>query len=68
MHINGLLKSLTSKLDLTKVVQVMKRTGYLPLILPFMKSVQAQNNQAINEAINAIYLENEDAESLRKSI
>lgn len=39
MHINGLLKALSSKLDLTKTVQVMKRTGYLPLITPFMKSV-----------------------------
>lgn len=33
-----------------------------------MKSVQTQNNQAINEALNTIYLDNEDHESLRKSI
>jgi len=39
MHINGLLKTLSTKLDLTRTIQVMKRTGYLPLILPFMKSV-----------------------------
>lgn len=41
MHINGLLKALSAKLDLTKTVQVMRKTGYLALITPFMKSVQS---------------------------
>ena len=41
MHINGLLKAISAKLDITKTIQVMKRIGYLPLIVPFMKSVQA---------------------------
>ena len=39
MHLNGLLKSLAEKIYLTRTVQVMKRTGYLALITPFMKSV-----------------------------
>ena len=68
MQINGLLKALNNKIDLTRTVQVIKRTGYLALISPFMKSVQSQNNQAINEALNEIYFENEDYDSLRKSI
>jgi len=38
------------------------------LIAPFLKSVQAQNISAVNEALNEIYLENEDFESLRASI
>jgi clathrin heavy chain len=46
----------------------MRRTGYLALITPWMKSVQNQNNQAVNEALNEIYFENEDYDGLRKSI
>jgi len=38
------------------------------LIEPFLKSVQNQNNSAVNEAMNEIYLEREDYESLRASI
>jgi clathrin heavy chain len=41
MLINDLLKLLAMKLDLTKTVQVMKRTGYIALISPFLKSVQS---------------------------
>jgi clathrin heavy chain len=46
----------------------MKRTGHIALITPFLKSVQNQNISAVNEALNEIYLENEDYESLRASI
>ena len=56
------------KVDLTKCTQVMKRTGHISLITPFLKSVQNQNISAVNEALNEIYLENEDYESLRASI
>jgi clathrin heavy chain len=68
MLLNDLLKLLAMKIDLTKCVQVMKRTGYIALITPFLKSVQNQNISAVNEALNEIYLENEDYESLRQSI
>ena len=46
----------------------MRKTGHLPLIAPFLKNVQSQNNQAINEALNELYLEEEDHESLWDSI
>lgn len=39
MLLNDLLKLLAAKIDLTKVVQVMKRTGQIALITPFLKSV-----------------------------
>ena len=68
MLLNDLLKLLAMKIDLTKCVQVMKRTGHIALITPFLKSVQSQNISAVNEALNQIYLENEDYESLRASI
>lgn len=63
-----LLKLLSAKVDLEKVVKVMKRTGHIALIAPFLKSVQHKNMSAVNEALNEIYLEQEDFESLRSSI
>jgi clathrin heavy chain len=68
MLLNDMLKLLATKVDLTKAVQVMKRTGQIALIAPFLKSVQSQNISAVNEALNEIYLENEDFEALRSSI
>lgn len=35
----------------------MKKTGFLALIQPFMKSVQNVNNKELNEALNDLYLE-----------
>jgi len=68
MLLNDMLKLLSTKIDLSKAVQHMKRTGQIALITPFLKSVQSQNISAVNEALNEIYLENEDFESLRSSI
>ena len=46
----------------------MKRAGYLPLIVEWLQTVQNQNNQAVNDALNSLYLEIEDFEALRESI
>ena len=46
----------------------MKKTGFLALIQPFMKSVQNVNNKELNEALNELYLEQEDYDSLKASI
>jgi clathrin heavy chain len=66
--LNDLLKLISTKIDLTKAVQVMRNTGHIHLIAPFLKSVQSQNIGAVNKALNEIYIENEDFESLRASI
>jgi len=68
MLLNDLLKLIANKMDLSKCVTVMKKTGYIPLIEPFLKSVQNQNVAAVNEALNEIYLEKQDYSSLRQSI
>jgi len=41
MLLNDILKLLATKIDLTKAVSVMKRTGHIALITPFLKSVQS---------------------------
>ena len=68
MKLNDLLKQMTLKVDFSKVVAQVKRTGYLPLIIEWLKSVQNQNNQSVNDALNQVYLEMEDYEALRNSI
>lgn len=66
--LNDLLNLLTSKLDLAKTVTVMKRTGYIGLIEPFLKACQPQNVAAVNEALNEIYLTKQDYTQLAASI
>lgn len=44
MMINSLLKAISNKIDLSKTVSVMKKTGDIALILPFLKEVQSVNN------------------------
>ena len=68
LRLNELLRQLTLKLDFSKVVNQIKRTGYLALIVDWLKSVQNQNNQSVNDALNQIYLDVEDYEALRNSI
>ena len=67
-QLNDLLNLISSKLDLAKTVQVMKRTNYIALIEPFLKQVQVQNVAAVNEALNEIYLSKQDYQSLTASI
>lgn len=68
MQLNDLLTVLQKKVDLVKCVQHMKRTGYVALIEPFLKKVQYLNVGAVNEALNEIYLDKQDYNSLRLSI
>ena len=44
------------------------QAGHLPLVKPYMVGVQSSNNAAVNEALNALYIEEEDYERLRESI
>jgi clathrin heavy chain len=68
LRLNELLKSLTHKLDFARVVQTVKLSGHLPLIIEWLKGVQSQNVQSVNDALNRIYFEVQDYEALRKSI
>ena len=44
------------------------RVGHMHLVKPYLRSVQQNNNKAINEALNQTLIEEEDYEGLRKSI
>lgn len=42
--------------------------NHLPLVKPYLRSVQSLNNKAINEALNGLLIEEEDFQGLRTSI
>lgn len=45
LQLNDLLKCLSNKIDYVKCVSVMRRLGFVALITPFLKSVQASNTK-----------------------
>jgi|EP01082_Thalassiosira_pseudonana_P005193 clathrin heavy chain len=65
-----LMEVLEDHVDHSRVVNQLRRTGDWALQIgqAYMKSVQKANLSAVNEALNELYIEDEDYESLRKSI
>lgn len=68
MLLNDLLLVLTPRLDHTRAVNFFLKTNQVPLVKPYLRSVQKNNNKAINEALNNLFIEEEDYQSLRASI
>lgn len=67
-HLNDMLKVISNKLDLSTCVYELKNLNCLPMALPFLKSVQSNNNFDVNEALNSIFVDEEDPDSLKNSI
>merc|ERR1712038_2152634 len=65
-----LLEVMEPHVDHSRVVSQLKRTGDWALQIgqPYLESVQGADLSAVNEALNELYIEDEDYESLRKSI
>jgi clathrin heavy chain len=66
--LNDLLLVLTPRLDHTRAVNFFKKINHMHLVKPYLRSVQQNNNKAINESLNQVYIDEEDYEELRKSI
>jgi clathrin heavy chain len=68
-RVNELLQSLVTRYDHTAVVERARRRNVVALIKPYLVLVQKDNDiAAVNEALNELYVEEGDHESLRKSI
>jgi clathrin heavy chain len=67
-ELNKLLNVLASHLDHSRVVHLLRKSESLALAKPYLKQVQKDNLTAVNEALNELYIEEEDYESLRGSI
>lgn len=66
--LTDLLAVLTARIDVTRVVRMFEKSDNIPLIKPFLLSVQSQNNKVVNNAINDILIEEEDYKTLRDSV
>ncbi|XP_050410102.1 clathrin heavy chain 1 [Patella vulgata] len=66
--LNDLLLVLTPRLDHTRSVNFFTKANQVPLVKPYLRSVQKNNNKAINEALNNLFIEEEDYQGLRASI
>jgi len=67
LQINDML-SILRKMDHTRAVTVIQEAGHLPLVRPYLIAVQQDNIPAVNEALNQLYIEEEDFQSLNISI
>merc|ERR1719469_342753 len=68
MQVNSVLNTIMSKVDHARVVQQVRKSGHLALILPYLKAAQQHNIAAVNEAINDMYVDGEQYDELRQSI
>ncbi|RUS26008.1 clathrin, heavy polypeptide, isoform CRA_b, partial [Jimgerdemannia flammicorona] len=66
--LSDLLAALTPRIDHTRVVQIFQKSDNIPLIKPYLISVQQTNNHAVNTAYNDLLIEEEDFAGLRDSI
>merc|ERR1711879_769639 len=68
MLINDLLTVLHQKLDHNRTVLFFRKQDKLALVKQYLRTVQPMNNKAVNEALNDLLIEEEDAEGLQASI
>merc|ERR1712151_174120 len=68
LQVNSLLNTIAAKVDHARVVQQVRKSGHLPIILTYLKQVQQHNIVSVNEAINEIYAEGEQYDELRQSL
>lgn len=67
-YIHDLLTVLTQKLDNERVARDVKQAGYLPLIKEYLEAIQDSNLLHVNEALNTLYIDEEDFAALKNSI
>jgi len=66
--INEYLSVIAPRADHTIVVERVKRLDLIDLVKPYLIEVQDANNAAVNEALNALYIEDGESDLLEKSI
>ena len=66
--LTDLLQALTARVDVNRVVRMFEKSDNIPMIKPFLLSVQSQNKKSVNNAINDLLIEEEDYKTLRDSV
>jgi clathrin heavy chain len=68
LQLSRLLQVLTPNLDHARVVHLLRKHDAIALGVSYIKAVQKENLTAVNEALNELYIAEEDYEALRDSI
>jgi len=68
LEVNSLLEAMASRVDHVRVISQMKRAGHLPLVKPYLLATQPANIKEVNDALYALYVEDEDHEALAKGV
>jgi clathrin heavy chain len=68
LRANELLKTVKGHVDHTRVVNIARELGLLPLVKQYLVDVQDVDVPAINDALNELYIDEEDYDALRESI
>lgn len=72
LQVGRLLQLLTPNLDHARIVHLLRKHnaeyGALYLAVDYLKSVQKENLSVVNEALNEIFITEEDYESLKVSV
>ncbi|CAF92003.1 unnamed protein product, partial [Tetraodon nigroviridis] len=58
--LNDLLMVLSPRLDHSRAVTFFSKVKQLPLVKPYLRSVQNHNNKSVNEALNNLFITEED--------
>ncbi|KAF2671232.1 clathrin heavy chain [Microthyrium microscopicum] len=66
--ITDLLASLTTRIDVNRVVTIFQKSDDIPLIKTWLINVQHQNKRSVNNAIHDVLIEEEDYKTLRDSV
>ncbi|CAM9096095.1 unnamed protein product [Lampetra planeri] len=66
--LNDLLIVLSPRLDHSRAVNFFSKVKQLPLVKQYLRSVQNHNNKSVNEALNNLFITEEDYQALRTSI
>eukprot|EP00033_Pygsuia_biforma_P002851 GCRY01003145.1.p1 GENE.GCRY01003145.1~~GCRY01003145.1.p1 ORF type:complete len:1173 (+),score=154.15 GCRY01003145.1:458-3520(+) len=66
--LNDFLYSVSTKIDLNRLVDLAHRYECRTLLVPFFKSVQNSNAKTVNETLNTIFIEEEDFNALASSV
>ena len=68
LELNDILAVVGQKMDTPRVVEMFRRTNNLQLVKSWLSSIQSNNIQAVNEALNQMHVEDGNYEALRQSI
>jgi clathrin heavy chain len=68
LQLNDTLVTLIARLDHNRVVAQVERSGNLSLVMNYLEQVQQLNLPNVNDALNALYIEDGEYEKLQSSV